>query len=339
MSTTYPDQQARPPEPGPGPEPAPQTSIGGDPAGRPVGLEGARVDIREKTAPHINGLIGLLLVLAVLAVGVWLGIRTIETITGEGSYVDVLPGSIGLVLLVLALALLTGMRIVSPGETQVVQFFGNYIGTIRTTGLVFTVPLVSTRRISVRVRNFETSTIKINDLDGNPLNVAAILVWQVADTSKAAFAVERYERFVSVQSEAALRHVVSTHPYDSVDPAVMALRTSTEELAGELAHEAAARIAIAGLEVVEARISTLAYAPEIAQAMLQRQQAGALIAAREKIVEGAVTIVQRALKQLEDDGVVDLDEERRATMVSNMLVVLTSESRVTPVINTGSLYT
>ena len=191
----------------------------------------------------------------------------------------------------------------------------------------------------MRVRNFETNTIKINDLDGNPLNVAAIVVWQVADTSKAAFAVEKYEKFVETQSEAALRHVVSIHPYDSVDPNVMALRTSTEELAAELAYEAAARIAIAGLEVVEARISTLAYAPEIAQAMLQRQQASALIAAREKIVEGAVTIVQNALNQLEDDGVVELDEERRATMVSNMLVVLASDASVTPVINTGSLYT
>ncbi|HZK04711.1 MAG TPA: SPFH domain-containing protein [Actinomycetaceae bacterium] len=306
-----------------------------EPAGRPVGHQGARVNISEKRAPRINGLVGLLIVLVLFAGGVALMLRSfgLGAPSGSGRLFGISMG-----LLVLGGVLASGMRIISPGETAVVQFFGNYLGTIRTTGLVMTVPLVTTKKISVRVNNFETSVIKINDLDGNPLNVAAIVVWQVADTAKAAFAVENFQRFVAVQSEAALRHVVSIHPYDSSDPDVMSLRTSTEELAGELAHEVAERIAIAGLEVVEARISTLAYAPEIASAMLQRQQASALIAAREKIVEGAVTIVQKALAQLEEEDVVTLDDERRAAMVSNMLVVLTSEARVTPIVNTGSLY-
>jgi len=179
----------------------------------------------------------------------------------------------------------------------------------------------------------------VNDADGNPVNIAAIVVWQVADTAKSVFAVEEYDKFVAVQSESALRHVATTHPYDNAGPGEESLRGSTELVARELADEVAARIAIAGLEVVETRISSLAYAPEIAQAMLQRQQASAIIAAREKIVEGAVTMVQNALERLEHDDVVTLDEERKAAMVSNLLVVLTSESRVTPVVNTGSLYT
>ena len=214
-----------------------------------------------------------------------------------------------------------------------------YVGTIRKTGLLMTLPFTLKRKVSVKVRNFETHELKVNDADGNPVNIAAIIVWQVADTAKSVFAVEQYADFVAVQSESALRHVATSHPYDNAAPGEETLRGSTDLVARELAEEVAARIAIAGLEVIEARISSLAYAAEIAQAMLQRQQATAVIAAREKIVEGAVSMVQNALTKLEADDIVTLDDERKAAMVSNLLVVLCSDSRATPVVNTGSLYT
>ena len=188
------------------------------------------------------------------------------------------------------------------------------------------------------MHNFETNELKVNDSDGNPIHIAAIVVWQVADTAKAMFAVEAYNEFIETQAEAALRHVATTHPYDQAGPGEQSLRGSTDVVSAELADEVAARVALAGLEVLEVRISSLAYAPEIAQAMLQRQQASAIIAAREKIVEGAVTMVEQALGRLENEGVVVLDDERRAQMVSNLLLVLTSEQRATPVINAGSLY-
>jgi regulator of protease activity HflC (stomatin/prohibitin superfamily) len=220
----------------------------------------------------------------------------------------------------------------------VLRWFGRYIGTIRQPGLKLAVPLVVGRKVSVKVRNFETNELKVNDADGNPVNIAAIIVWQVADTAKAVFAVDDYRAFVQVQAESALRHVASIHPYDNAAAGEESLRGSTDRVAAELATEVAARIAIAGLEVVEARISSLAYAPEIAHAMLQRQQAAAVIAAREKIVEGAVSMVQGALRQLEADDIVVMDEERKAAMVSNLLVVLCSSSQATPVVNTGTLY-
>jgi regulator of protease activity HflC (stomatin/prohibitin superfamily) len=195
------------------------------------------------------------------------------------------------------------------------------------------------RNVSVRVRNFETNELKVNDADGNPINIAAIVVWQVADTAKATFAVDDYVDFVRVQSESALRHVAMSHPYDHADAGKETLRGATDIVSAEIATEVAARVVIAGVEVVEARISNLAYAPEIAQAMLQRQQAGAIIAARTLIVDGAVGMVEEALTRLEADGVVSLDEERKAAMVSNLLVVLCGDSRATPVVNAGSLYT
>ncbi|WP_369824444.1 SPFH domain-containing protein [Cellulosimicrobium sp. CUA-896] len=242
------------------------------------------------------------------------------------------------VCLVVGIGLFTGISVVSPGQTLVVQLFGRYLGTIRRTGLVLTVPLTTRRRVSVRVRNFETSELKVNDADGNPINIAAIVVWQVADTAKASFAVEDYDDFVVVQAESALRHVAMSHPYDDADAGEESLRGATEVVSAEIAAEVAERVVVAGVEVIEARISNLAYAPEIAQAMLQRQQAGAIIAARSRIVEGAVSMVEDALARLERDDVVVLDDERRATMVSNLLVVLCGESRATPVVNAGSLY-
>ncbi|GAA1002189.1 SPFH domain-containing protein [Nocardiopsis tropica] len=252
------------------------------------------------------------------------------------------PGFIaGTVILVIAAALSASMIVmVSPGHTLVVQLFGKYLGTVRSTGLGLVVPLTTRRQVSVRVHNFETAELKVNDSTGNPVNIASIIVWQVADTARATFAVEDYEEFIISQAESALRHVTTSHPYDAddADTDATSLRGSTDQVAAELAEQVAARVELAGLEILEARISSLAYAPEIAQAMLQRQQASALLAAREKIVEGAVGIVENALTRLEDNGTVELDDERRAAMVSNLLVVLCSDSRTTPVVNTGSLY-
>ena len=312
----------------------PQDSVGGDPSGRPVGHSGARVDVAERDA-WATGTGGALvaLVLALAAFGGAIALIVRAESTGEDVW-----GVLGVLLIVLGSLLFTGLAVISPGQTRVVQFFGRYVGTIRRTGLVLTVPLTVRRNLSVRVRNFETSELKVNDADGNPINIAAIVVWQVADTAKATFAVEDYADFVRVQSESALRHVAMSHPYDHADDGENSLRGATDVVSAEIAAEVAARVVIAGVEVIEARISNLAYAPEIAQAMLQRQQAGAIIAARERIVEGAVSMVEGALGRLEADGVVTLDDERRAAMVSNLLVVLCGESRATPVVNTGSLY-
>ena len=312
-------------------------SLGGAPSGRPVGREGARVDIEERKAWYLDGLLAFFLALVIGALATWQGVLAgiqLENNDGGGWRMF-----LSMLAFLLSMVMFSSLTIISPGDTKVIQFFGRYIGTIRKAGLLMTVPFTTKKKVSVKVRNFETNELKVNDADGNPVNIAAIVVWQVADTAKSVFAVEKYDEFVAVQSESALRHVATTHPYDNGEAGEETLRGSTELVAQELADEVAARIAIAGLEVVETRISSLAYAPEIAQAMLQRQQASAIIAAREKIVEGAVTMVQRALERLESDDVVTLDDERKASMVSNLLVVLTSESRVTPVVNAGSLYT
>lgn len=306
-------------------------------AGAPVGHDGVRVQVNERRAWSTNGLVGILAAAILLGAAVWsFSLAGIVADAGKDPSVYVVAGIVFSILFVLPV---TGVRVVSPGDTAVVQFFGRYVGTLRNPGLQTTWPLVTSRKVSVKVRNFETNELKVNDADGNPVNIAAIIVWQVADTGKAVFAVDSYSDFVRVQAESALRHVASIHPYDQADAGEESLRGSTEQIAAELAEEVAARIAIAGLEVVEARISSLAYAPEIAHAMLQRQQAAAVIAAREKIVEGAVSMVQGALRQLEADDVVQMDEERKAAMVSNLLVVLCGSSQATPVVNTGSLYT
>lgn len=309
--------------------PLPDDALVHSPAGHPVGREGSRVDINERRAWAITGLPGILIALALLAVGAWLFLA---------EDMPEFSAPLGVVLAVIGLLLFSGLAVISPGQTRVVQFFGAYIGTVRRTGLVMTVPLTTRRKVSVKVNNFETNELKVNDSEGNPVNIAAIIVWQVADTAKSVFAVENAHEFVAVQSESALRHIAGAHPYDNGEPGAETLRGATEKVADELAAEVAARIAIAGLEVIEARISSLAYAPEIAHAMLQRQQASAVIAAREKIVEGAVTMVQNALNQLEEQDIVALDDGRKAAMVSNLLVVLCSDSRATPVVNAGTLY-
>ena len=234
---------------------------------------------------------------------------------------------------------MTSLVIVQPGQTKVVRFFGSYVGTVRRTGLWWILPLADRRNLSIRVRNFETNHLKVNDADGNPVEIAAIVVWQVADTSRAVYAVDDYVNFVRVQAESALRHVATTHPYDDPASEGTSLRGSTDVVAGELAQEVAQRVAIAGVEIVEVRISHLAYASEIAQAMLRRQQANAVVAARSRIVEGAVGMVELALARLNERGIVELDEERKAAMVSNLLVVLCGDQPASPVVNTGTLYT
>ncbi|WP_449427760.1 SPFH domain-containing protein [Rhodanobacter umsongensis] len=233
---------------------------------------------------------------------------------------------------------LKGFFQVAPNEGQVLQLFGKYVGTVREAGLRWTNPFYSKQRLSLRVRNFESSKLKVNDSDGNPIEIAAVVVWQVVDTAEAVFCVDDYENYVHIQSESALRQMAQSYPYDSHDDGKPSLRSHGDEINTHLRDEIQTRLGKAGVQVTEARISHLAYAQEIAQAMLQRQQAGAIIAARTRIVEGAVSMVEMALEQLSQRGVVTLDEERKASMVSNLLVVLCGERGTQPVVNTGTLY-
>lgn len=245
----------------------------------------------------------------------------------------------GCALVLVACALmLGGFIIVEPNEGKVVLLFGNYRGTIKQQGFWWMNPFCSKRRISLRIRNFETPKLKVNDHMGNPIEIAAVVVWQVVETAEAAFNVDDYENFVHVQSESALRNLTTSYPYDSHEEGQKALRSHTAEVAGQLQQEIQERLEKAGVRVIESRISHLAYAQEIAGAMLRRQQATAIVAARQKYVEGAVGMVEMALDMLSSKHIVQLDEERKATMVSNMLVVLCSDQHTQPVINTGSLY-
>ena len=228
---------------------------------------------------------------------------------------------------------------VQPNQGQVMQLFGRYSGTVRDEGLRWTNPFYAKRPVSLRVRNFESSKLKVNDSDGNPIEIAAVVVWQVVDTAEAVFEVDDYENFVQIQSESALRQMAQSYPYDSHDTGQPSLRSHGDEVNTHIRSEIQSRLGKAGVSVIEARISHLAYAQEIAQAMLQRQQAGAIIAARTRIVEGAVSMVEMALAELSKRGVVDLDDERRAAMVSNLLVVLCGDRATQPVVNTGTLYT
>ncbi|WP_449259393.1 SPFH domain-containing protein [Corynebacterium durum] len=307
----------------------------------PVGHSGTNVDVMEKPAWTMGPGAAIAAVLISLA----LIVGSVVAVIAKAAQED--AKQLGLTLIGLGIlgvvmgTLVAGMiKVNSPGHTQVIQLFGRYLGTNRRTGLSLVPPLTNAKKVSMRVRNFETNEIKVNDLNGNPVVIGAIVVWQVADTAKATFAVEDMEEFIHSQSESALRHVATTHPYDSTDiDTIPSLSGSTDLVSQELADEVAARVAVAGLEIVETRISALSYAPEIAQAMLQRQQATAIVDARETIVEGAVTMVESALDKLDERDIVDLDSERRASMVSNLLVVLCSDSSTQPVVNTGSLYT
>jgi regulator of protease activity HflC (stomatin/prohibitin superfamily) len=296
----------------------------GDPGATPVGPSGTRVVIRERRAWAINGWLGVLVIAACIA-------ATVLILQHSAKGLAAVPIVVGVVIL-------ASLVVVQPGQTRVVRFFGSYVGTVRRTGLSWTLPLSDRRNVSIRVRNFETSHLKVNDADGNPVEIASIVVWQVADTSRALYAVDDYLNFVRVQAESALRHVATTHPYDNPADNGPSLRGSTDIVAGELAEEMAQRVAIAGVEIVEVRISHLAYASEIAQAMLRRQQANAVVAARSRIVDGAVGMVEMALARLSERNIVDLDEERKAAMVSNLMVVLCGDQPASPVVNTGTLY-
>ena len=231
--------------------------------------------------------------------------------------------------------LMVGLFVVNPNEARVLQFFGRYVGTVRDQGLRWANPFYTKQRISVRVRNFETEHSKVNDANGNPVEIAAVVVWKVIDTAEASFQVDNFENFMHVQSESAVRSLATQYPYDSRDDETVSLRGSTDEVTTQLQKEIQSRLDEAGLEVLEARITHLAYAPEIASAMLQRQQAGAIVEAREKIVEGAVSMVQMALESLSTQEIVELDEDRKAAMVSNLLVVLCGEQNTQPIVNAG----
>jgi regulator of protease activity HflC (stomatin/prohibitin superfamily) len=288
----------------------------------PVGHAGTRVEIHERPAWAITGWAGVLVVAACIAVGF--------AVVGSGWLAA--PIVVGVIVA-------SSLVIVQPGQTKVVRFFGTYVGTVRRPGLWWIVPLADRRSLSIRVRNFETNRLKVNDADGNPVEIAAIVVWQVADTAQGVYAVDDFVNFVQVQAESALRHIATTRPYDEPTGQGTSLRGSTDIVAGELAQEMAERVAIAGVEIIEVRISHLAYASEIAQAMLRRQQANAVVAARSRIVDGAVGMVDMALSRLDERGIVELDEERKAAMVSNLMVVLCGDQPPSPIVNTGTLYT
>ncbi|HEX2454858.1 MAG TPA: SPFH domain-containing protein [Vicinamibacterales bacterium] len=287
--------------------------------------------IREREYAALPGLLVTLLLLAVLAITVYFLISGAER-ASAGRMVG-----LSLVML-LELFLFAGLFVVNPNEGKLLQFFGDYVGTVKTPGLRWANPLYSKKRVSLRVRNFESAKLKVNDHEGNPIEIAAVVVWRVVDTAEALFQVDDYQNFVKVQTEAAVRNLATSYSYDAHEEGQMSLRGNTLEVAEHLKKEIQDRLAKAGVEVMEARISHLAYAPEIAQAMLQRQQAGAIIAARSRIVEGAVGMVEMALDQLSRREILELDNERRAAMVSNLLVVLCGERATQPVINTGTIY-
>ncbi len=245
---------------------------------------------------------------------------------------------IGVLLIAAAYAIAHGLFIVVAGEAVVIQLFGRYRGTVREPGMHFVNPLARRRKVSVRIRNHETPVAKVNDADGNPIEIAAVVVWQVADTAKALYAVDDFPAFVAIQTETAVRHIASAYPYTSRKPGEPSLRENAAEITARLSGEIAERVAPAGVDVLESRLTRLSYAPEIAQAMLRQQQAAAVVGARLTIVEGAVGMVRLALDRLTEQGVVELDEERKAAMVSNLLVVLCSEQATQQVVNTGSLY-
>jgi regulator of protease activity HflC (stomatin/prohibitin superfamily) len=241
-------------------------------------------------------------------------------------------------MVLLGLILLGGNMVIGPNEARVLTFFGRYSGTVRTSGLRWVNPFTAKRQLSLRARNFETAKIKVNDIEGNPIEIGAVVVWRVVDTAQALFDVESFTNYVQIQAEAAVRNLAMHLPYDSHDDKVISLRGQSDIVAERLRKEIADKVAPAGCEIVDARIAHLAYSPEIAQAMLQRQQAGAIIAARTRIVEGAVSMVEMALEQLAKRGIVELDPERKAAMVSNLLVVLCGERSTQPVVNAGTLY-
>ena len=286
---------------------------------------------REKEIRGLSGWLVLVVLLAVAAISIWGLVR-------GARFQDAAEIITSVIVLVLDALCVAGWTVVNPNEASVVTLFGVYKGSIKEPGFWWLNPLTTRKKLSLRVRNFESGRLKVNDLDGNPVEIAAVVVWRIVETFEAVFNVNDYEHFVHVQSEAAVRILATSYPYDTHEENRLCLRLSVGEVTERLRTEIQNRLEKAGIEVIEARISHLAYAAEIAGAMLRRQQAGAVIAARQKIVEGAVGMVEMALEEISRKHVVELDEERKATMVSNLLVVLCSERGVEPVVNTGTLY-
>ena len=287
--------------------------------------------IRETASNSRSGWFMLLALPVILALDIFWLVQSIQANTAFG----ILTSAIGMAVISI---LFGGFFVVEPNHASVLMLFGSYKGSERRPGLWWANPFMTKKKVTLRVRNFESSKLKVNDHDGNPIEIGAVVVWRVVDSAEAIFQVDNYDNFMHVQSEAALRNLATGHPYDAHNDGQMSLRANTAEVAEQLKREVQARLEKAGIEVLEARISHLAYAPEIASAMLRRQQASAVIAARSKIVEGAVSMVQMALDELSKRSVVTLDEDRKAAMVSNLLVVLCSESETHPVVNAGSLY-
>jgi regulator of protease activity HflC (stomatin/prohibitin superfamily) len=281
--------------------------------------------MKETKAWYMNGFVGILFILLLL----WGAAFVL--LTQQMIVLAVFPAAI-------ALLLATGITIVQPNQAKVITFFGRYLGSIRDSGLFLTVPLTIRQTVSLRVRNFNSSKLKVNDVEGNPIEIAAVIVFKVIDSAKAVFDVDHYEEFVEIQSETAIRHVATKYPYDTFEDEQITLRGNADVVSDVLARELQERLTVAGVEVIEARLTHLAYSTEIASAMLQRQQAAAILAARKKIVEGAVSMAQMAIEQLDKEGVLELDEERKVNMVNNLMVAIISERGAQPVINTGSLY-
>jgi regulator of protease activity HflC (stomatin/prohibitin superfamily) len=297
-----------------------------------VAVEMPQPKVTERPAREINGwpMAAIAVVLVVLGVVLFI----VAAANGQGAVVV-----ISILVFLAGLIVAGGLTPVAPGRARVLQILGRYAGTIRTDGLRWVNPIATRKEVSTRIRNHETAVAKVNDADGNPIEIAAVVVWQVEDTAQAMFEVDDFVEFVAIQTETAVRHIANSYPYDvHTDDGGLSLRDSTDEITETLSTEIGARVQAAGVRVIESRITHLAYAPEIAQAMLRRQQAGAVVAARQRIVEGAVGMVELALARLSEHEVVELDEERKATMVSNLLVVLCGDRDAQPVVNTGTLY-
>jgi hypothetical protein len=298
---------------------------GNVPAGQPV---------REYPARFTSGL-------GIVVLGIVLIIGGVALVVVAGHQSGTLRGGLiaaGVVIFLVVSFMLSGLTPVVPGRARVVQLFGQYRGTIRESGLQWVNPLTKRIEVSTRIRNLESAQAKVNDADGNPIEIAAVVVWEVQDTANAVYSVDDYAKFVAIQTETAVRHIAGNYPYDSRGSGALSLRDNADEITERLSAELTDRVKSAGVHVIETRLTRLSYAPEIAQAMLRQQQASAVVGARQRIVEGAVGMVKLALERLEDEGVVELDEERKAAMVSNLLVVLCSEQATQQVVNTGSLY-
>ena len=290
--------------------------------------------VTERTARFLPGVAVLMTGIVLVLAGV--GVLVLASHHSHGAAVGLVL--LGVLIFIASALALGGLTPVAPGRARVVQLFGRYRGTIRDPGLQWVNPFARRIAVSTRIRNQESAQAKVNDADGNPIEIAAVVVWQVADTASAVYSVDDFTQFVTIQTETAVRHIASSYPYDNRGSGALSLRDNAEEITRKLSAEVAARVAPAGVHIIESRLTRLSYAAEIAQAMLRQQQASAVVGARQRIVEGAVGMVQLALQRLETEGVVELDEERKATMVSNLLVVLCSEQATQPVVNTGSLY-